>query len=220
MSTDGETRKLAFILAPLLRTGQWQLALRTAPRCRLRAGGWKRSAGRGALRASLSPESSASESGGSTRNGSQGTEGLLQDKSTDGTGAQPATDLSPAEAEQLRKKQEADALRAAERFMERDEGNFACTSCGYVYTPQTGETFLGIPPGTQFEDIDAGTFRCPVCRSPKSAFQPARTVVAGFAVNQKYGIGANALTPAQKNALIFGGLFAAFLLLLSGYLMS
>jgi rubredoxin len=128
--------------------------------------------------------------------------------------------LDPEEAERVRKKREADALRAAERFMERDEGNYACSSCGYVYTPRTGEAFLGIPPGTRFEDIDERTFQCPVCRSPKSAFQSSTTVVAGFAMNQKYGLGANALTPGQKNALIFGGLFTAFLLLLSGYLLS
>ncbi|KAF6001800.1 hypothetical protein CCYA_CCYA14G3684 [Cyanidiococcus yangmingshanensis] len=172
------------------------------------------------LVAALGPEAddqgSASERDGTGVNMNGGTTGRVADE-------QRETDLEqldPVEAERLRKKREADALRAAERFMERDEGNYACSSCGYVYTPRTGEAFLGIPPGTLFEDIEEQAFRCPVCRAPKSAFQSTKTVVAGFAMNQKYGLGANTLTSGQKNALIFGGLFTAFLLLLSGYLLS
>jgi hypothetical protein len=74
----------------------------------------------------------------------------------------------------------------------------------------------GIQPGTSFEALP-DSFRCPVCRSPKDKFVPRQTVIAGFATNQSYGLGTNSLTPGQKNALIFGGLFLLFVLLLAGY---
>ena len=42
--------------------------------------------------------------------------------------------------------------------------------------------------------------------------------VAGFAQNQKYGLGANSLTAGQKSILIYGSLALFFMLFLSGYL--
>lgn len=43
---------------------------------------------------------------------------------------------------------------------------------------------------------------------------------AGFAENQNYGFGGNGMTEGQKSNVIFGGLFAGFLLLMSGYLLT
>lgn len=45
-------------------------------------------------------------------------------------------------------------------------------------------------------------------------------VPSGFAENQAYGLGGNTLTEGQKSNVIFGGLFAGFLLLMSGYLLT
>lgn len=126
------------------------------------------------------------------------------------------SDLDP-ETRKLREKQaENEKLRAAEKFMEIDEGKFECQACGYVYEPEKGDKFAGIQPGTEFSNIPEN-FSCPACRSPKSQFKNIRKVIAGFADNQKYGFGGNSLTGGQKNLLIFGLLGFAFLLLLSGY---
>jgi rubredoxin len=109
-------------------------------------------------------------------------------------------------------------LKAAEKFMEIDEGKFECQGCGYVYEPQKGDRFAGIEPGVQFSELPEN-FNCPACRSNKSQFKSIKKVIAGFADNQKYGLGANSLTGGQKNLVIFGGLTIAFLLFLSGYLL-
>ncbi|EME32157.1 Rubredoxin [Galdieria sulphuraria] len=125
--------------------------------------------------------------------------------------------LSMSEEERLAKKrEEVERLRAAEKFIRKDVGKFGCPVCEYVYEPDKGDSLAGIQPGTSFEDLPE-TFRCPVCRSSKDTFIPKQTVIAGFATNQSYGLGSNALTPAQKNALIFGGLFLLFVLLMAGY---
>ncbi|KAK4537781.1 hypothetical protein CDCA_CDCA14G3806 [Cyanidium caldarium] len=93
-----------------------------------------------------------------------------------------------------------------------------CTVCGYLYETRTGEPFLRIRPGTRFEELDPATFRCPSCKSGKERFQPTTRVMSGPRGSERYGLGANELTPAQKNTLIFGALFLGFLLLMSGYL--
>jgi rubredoxin len=113
---------------------------------------------------------------------------------------------------------EIERLRAAEKFMEIDEGKFECQACGYIYEPEKGDRFAGIEPGTLFVELPS-EFNCPACRSPKSQFKNIKKVIAGFAENQKYGLGGNSLTGGQKNALIFGVLGLTFLLLLSGYLL-
>lgn len=105
------------------------------------------------------------------------------------------------------------------RFIEIDEGNYECPTCNYVYEKSKGEFLSGIKSGTTFEDLPAN-FRCPSCKTPKSAFVPIKKVIAGFADNQSYGIGTNSLTGGQKSALIYGGLALFFLLFLSGYLIN
>lgn len=123
---------------------------------------------------------------------------------------------SPEEERLAKKREEVERLRAAEKFIRKDEGKFGCPVCDYVYEPSKGDSLAGIQPGTSFEALP-DSFRCPVCRSPKDKFVPRQTVIAGFATNQSYGLGTNSLTPGQKNALIFGGLFLLFVLLLAGY---
>jgi len=105
------------------------------------------------------------------------------------------------------------------RFIEVDEGNYECPTCSYVYEKAKGEFLSGIKSGTEFDDLPSD-FTCPSCKTPKSAFQPIKKVIAGFADNQSYGIGTNSLTGGQKSALIYGGLAIFFLLFLSGYLIN
>lgn len=126
-----------------------------------------------------------------------------------------------AEEEDTRsdKQKEIDRLKAAEKFIEIDEGNYECPNCGYVYEQGKGEFLSGIKSGTAFEDLPAN-FTCPSCKTPKSAFSPIKKVIAGFADNQSYGFGTNSLTGGQKSALIYGGLAIFFLLFLSGYLIN
>ena len=96
---------------------------------------------------------------------------------------------------------------------------FECRSCGYVYDPAEGVKKLGISSGTAFEELDAISFRCPVCRSRVGAFRdigPA-TKASGFEENLDYGLGVNRLTPGQKNVLIFGSLALGFAFFLSLY---
>jgi len=126
------------------------------------------------------------------------------------------SELDPETKKLREKKAEIERLRAAEKFMEIDEGKFECQACGYVYEPEKGDKFAGIQPGTQFQNLPEN-FTCPACRSPKSQFKNIKKVIAGFAENQKYGLGGNSLTGGQKNLLIFGLLGFFFLLLLSGY---
>mmetsp|Transcript_39313 Transcript_39313/g.57826 ORF Transcript_39313/g.57826 Transcript_39313/m.57826 type:complete len:180 (-) Transcript_39313:932-1471(-) len=126
------------------------------------------------------------------------------------------SELDP-ESKKIKEKQaENEKLRAAEKFMQVDEGKFECQACGYVYEPEKGDKFAGIQPGTEFNQLTEN-FSCPACRSPKSQFKNIKKVIAGFADNQKYGFGGNSLTGGQKNLLIFGFLGFSFLLLLSGY---
>merc|ERR1719453_2894707 len=110
------------------------------------------------------------------------------------------SELDP-ETRKLREKQaEIEKLRAAEKFMEIDEGKFECQACGYVYEPEKGDKFAGIQPGTEFTQLPEN-FSCPACRSPKSQFKNIKKVIAGFADNQKYGFGGNSLTGGKKNRL-------------------
>lgn len=45
-----------------------------------------------------------------------------------------------------------------------------CTVCGYVYDPQEGDSYAGIPPGTAFEDLP-DDWVCPECGADKSMFE-------------------------------------------------
>lgn len=123
------------------------------------------------------------------------------------------------EEEKIKVRQkEIERLKAAEKFLEIDEGKYECQACGYVYEPSKGDRFAGIEPGTLFPDLPS-EFNCPACRSPKAQFKNIKKIIAGFAENQKYGLGGNSLTGGQKNFLIFGILGLIFILLLSGYLL-
>ena len=96
---------------------------------------------------------------------------------------------------------------------------FECRSCGYVYDPGEGVRKLGIEPGTAFLDLDAVSFRCPVCRSKVGAFKDIgpRNKPSGFEENLNFGLGVNRLTPGQKNVLIFGSFALAIAFFLSLY---
>ena len=117
---------------------------------------------------------------------------------------------------------EPDASEAAESEAPASDPRthrFECRSCGYVYDPAEGVKKLAIEPGTAFEELDAVSFRCPVCRSRVGAFRdigPA-TKASGFEENLDFGLGVNRLTPGQKNVLIFGSMALAFAFFLSLY---
>ena len=51
-------------------------------------------------------------------------------------------------------------------------GKYACSVCGYTYDPEKGDPEHGIPAGTKFEDLP-DDWKCPRCRRPKTAFNPA-----------------------------------------------
>jgi rubredoxin len=133
-----------------------------------------------------------------------------------GASASAAAGETGEDDDRTEQQKENDRLRAAERFIQVDEGRFECPTCAYVYEPTTGEVAKGIASGTAFKDI-SGLYSCPVCKTPKAKFFPIKKVIAGFADNQRYGFGTNSMTGAQKNGLIFGSLAFLFLLLLSGY---
>lgn len=46
---------------------------------------------------------------------------------------------------------------------------WVCTSCGYVYDPESGDPDHGIPPHTPFEKLPDG-WQCPICYAGKTAF--------------------------------------------------
>ena len=96
---------------------------------------------------------------------------------------------------------------------------FECRSCGFVYDPEEGVKKLRIESGTAFQQLDAFTFRCPVCRSRVGAFRDIgpRSKASGFEENLDFGLGVNRLTPGQKNVLIFGSLALGFAFFLSLY---
>lgn len=47
---------------------------------------------------------------------------------------------------------------------------YVCTICGYVYDEATGDSDLGIAPGTKWEDLPED-FECPVCSVGKDSFE-------------------------------------------------
>mmetsp|Transcript_18771 Transcript_18771/g.30434 ORF Transcript_18771/g.30434 Transcript_18771/m.30434 type:complete len:224 (-) Transcript_18771:144-815(-) len=116
--------------------------------------------------------------------------------------------------EEKKKLKEIEIMREKEKFIQRDTGNAKCTNCGYIYY-KNKET-RGVQLGTEFKFVP-DNFVCPSCKAPKAYFKPENIEIAGFEDNQEYGIGTNALTEGQKSVLIFGGLFAFFLLFLAGY---
>lgn len=93
-----------------------------------------------------------------------------------------------------------------------------CRGCGYIYEPNKGDNRRDIPPETPFEDLPAD-WTCPVCNAPTKQFNNVGLAGApsGFKENLTYGFGVNAMTPGQKNLLIFGALALFALFLLSFY---
>ncbi|CAN8241581.1 unnamed protein product [Cochlearia groenlandica] len=108
------------------------------------------------------------------------------------------------------------ARREEEKFAVLNTGIYECRSCGYKYDESAGDPSYPIPPGFQFEKLPED-WRCPTCGAAKSFFESKMVEIAGFAQNQQYGLGGNALTSGQKTALIFGSLLLFFMLFLSGY---
>jgi rubredoxin len=51
------------------------------------------------------------------------------------------------------------------------ESKWVCTSCGYIYDPETGDKEHGIPPGIPFEKLPEDWI-CPICYVGKNAFDP------------------------------------------------
>lgn len=93
-----------------------------------------------------------------------------------------------------------------------------CRSCGYTYEPAKGDNRSDIDAGIEFQVLPRD-WRCPVCGSSRTQFSnigPAGTA-SGFKQNLNYGFGVNALTPSQKNVLIFGALGLGVLFFLSLY---
>jgi rubredoxin len=123
---------------------------------------------------------------------------------------------------QLEKQRRAQELREQEVFMKKSTGKHKCSNCDWIYDEQKGDVIMiggMVQPGTTFEDLPSN-WRCPVCRASKDSFADMVIEIPGFAVNQGYGFGTNSWTAGQKNAAIFGGLAAFFVLFLSGYAMS
>lgn len=106
--------------------------------------------------------------------------------------------------------------REEEKFAVLNTGIYECRSCGYKYDESAGDPSYPIPPGFQFDKLPED-WRCPTCGAAKSFFESKMVEIAGFAQNQQYGLGGNALTSGQKTALIFGTLLFFFMLFLSGY---
>lgn len=95
-------------------------------------------------------------------------------------------------------------------------GSATCTGCGYEYKPEKGDADFPVPPGVTFQALP-DDYVCPTCGAPKSKFESRVKVVAGFAENQKYGLGGNSMTEDQKSLLIYGSLAVFFILFLAGY---
>lgn len=109
-----------------------------------------------------------------------------------------------------------DTRRLEEKFAVLNTGVYECRSCGYKYDEAVGDPSYPIPPGFQFEKLP-DDWRCPTCGAAKSFFESKMVEIAGFAQNQQFGLGGNALTSGQKALLIYGSLLFFFVLFLSGY---
>ena len=137
----------------------------------------------------------------------------------DGPPPASATDGSSTEATATATEPATTPDSAPEPAVDPASHRFECRSCGFVYDPAEGVHKLGIEAGTPFLELDAVSFRCPVCRSRVVAFKDIgpRNKASGFEENLNYGLGVNRLTPGQKNVLIFGGFALAIAFFLSLY---
>ncbi|XP_022860697.1 uncharacterized protein LOC111381186 [Olea europaea var. sylvestris] len=109
-----------------------------------------------------------------------------------------------------------DKRRLEEKFAVVNTGIYDCRSCGFRYDQATGDPSYPIPPGLPFDKLPED-WRCPTCGASKGFFESKSVEIAGFAQNQQFGLGGNALTSGQKAVLIYGGLFLGFVFFLSGY---
>lgn len=118
----------------------------------------------------------------------------------------PSTDINPS------------APDVSQPLTPKEMDRYECRSCGYAYEPAKGDGRANISAGVPFEELPIN-WRCPVCSAPKKQFSNIGPVgsPSGFKENLNYGLGVNALTPAQKNILIFSGLALAVLFFLSLY---
>lgn len=91
--------------------------------------------------------------------------------------------MSEDERAALRKRQQAERLRSAEKFMVVGSGEATCTSCGYQYKPENGDPEYPVARGTRFENLPED-WACPVCSSSKRGFRQEVKTIAGFAENQ------------------------------------
>mmetsp|Transcript_6056 Transcript_6056/g.15615 ORF Transcript_6056/g.15615 Transcript_6056/m.15615 type:complete len:187 (+) Transcript_6056:154-714(+) len=121
------------------------------------------------------------------------------------------------EAEQ--KQKEIDDLRAQEKFALIGSGKAICKGCGYEYEPKKGDPEYPVAPGTPFDKLPED-WNCPTCGAPAKLFELDVKEVAGFAVNQGYGLGSNSMTGEQKSLLIYGSLLAFFFLFICGYFLN
>ena len=88
----------------------------------------------------------------------------------------------------------------------------------YKTIPSPQDPEYPVPPGTLFEDLPSD-WGCPVCGAGKPSFRARAREIAGFAENQRYGLGTNSMTGGQKSGLIYGALAAFFALFIAGYFM-
>ncbi|XP_057962350.1 uncharacterized protein LOC131153923 [Malania oleifera] len=124
----------------------------------------------------------------------------------------PSTDSPPIPVEP----ENFDKRRLEEKFAVLNTGIYECRSCGFRYDEAAGDPSYPIPPGLEFDKLPED-WRCPTCGAAKSFFESKSVEIAGFAQNQQFGLGGNALTSGQKALLIYGSLLFFFALFLSGY---
>ncbi|KAL5566932.1 hypothetical protein UlMin_030096 [Ulmus minor] len=137
-----------------------------------------------------------------------------EDKPTSEESAPPPPSRLPeAESEE---DSNLDKRRLEEKFAVLNTGIHECRSCGYKYDEAVGDQSYPIPPGLPFEKLPED-WRCPTCGASQSFFESKSVEIAGFAQNQQFGLGGNALTSGQKAILIYGTLLFFFALFLSGY---
>lgn len=122
----------------------------------------------------------------------------------------------PTSESQLPEPEIFDKRRLEEKFAVLNTGIYECRSCGYQYDQAAGDPAYPIPAGLPFEKLPED-WRCPTCGAAKTFFNSKSVEIAGFAQNQQFGLGGNALTSGQKALLIYGSLFFFFVLFLSGY---
>lgn len=109
------------------------------------------------------------------------------------------------------------AMDTEEAVQPQELDQYECRSCGYVYEPDKGDG-RKIAPGTAFTEVPL-TWRCPVCGAKPTQFSNIgpKGTASGFKENYGFGFGANTLTGAQKNVLIFSALALGFIFFLSLY---